>query len=266
MPKGIETISHGAGRFTLNDDEMYDVTFDHSRDRRLLWIARALALGAVAAVASSADAQLPGAPVLQNVWATPGLVAAANFGGGSGESVVAGAVGWSPGSGRFQVSGGAGYQTQTDFTGRPVYGARVALPFGGAASSFGFGAFAGVGGGPARKAKMTVAAVGGGTVTSTIPDTVSWTTQIPVGAAVGYRRTIGSNHGISVYATPAWVFYTGGTKANGLFRAAIGVDIGITRSLGATVGVDFGGTRAKELGGPSSTQYGVGVSYALGRR
>ena len=27
----------------LNDDDMYDVTFDHSRDRRLLWIARALA-------------------------------------------------------------------------------------------------------------------------------------------------------------------------------------------------------------------------------
>src|SRR4051812_31067344 len=214
---------------------MYDVTFDQSPDRRILWIARALALAAVAAVASSAEAQLPGAPVLQNAWATPGFVAAANFAGGSGESVVAGAAGWSPGSGRFQLSGGAGYQNQSGFAGRAVYGARVAMPFGGTTSAFGFGAFAGVGGGAARKAKITFAAVGGGTATTTVADTASWTTQIPVGASVGYRRAIGSNHGVSVYGTPAWVFYSGGTKSGGLFRAAIGADVGITRSLGVTV-------------------------------
>lgn len=245
---------------------MYDVTFDQSPDRRVLWIARALALAAVAAVASSAEAQLPGAPVLQNAWATPGLVAAANFAGGSGESVVAGAVGWSPGSARFQLSAGAGYQNQSGFAGRPVYGARVAMPFGGTSSAFGFGAFAGVGGGAARKAKIDIPKVGGGTTTTTVADTVSWTTEIPVGASVGYRRAIGSNHGLSAYATPAWVFYSGGTNSGGLFRVGIGVDVGITRSLGATVGVDFGGTRVKELGGPSSSQYGVGISYALGHR
>jgi hypothetical protein len=245
---------------------MYDSTFDHSLDRRFLWIARTVGLIAVAAVAGSADAQMPGAPVLQNAWATPGFVAAANFAGSSGESVFAGAVGWTPGSGRFQVSGGLGYQTQTNFNGRAVYGARVAIPFGGKASAFGFGAFAGIGGGPARKFKVGFQVAGQPPVTSSVADTVAWTTDIPVGATVGYRRTIGSNHGISVYATPAWVFYSGGTKSDGLFRAAIGADIGITRSLGATVGVDFGGSRSKDLGGPSSAQYGVGVSFAFGRR
>lgn len=245
---------------------MYDKIFDRSNDRRILWLARILGLTAVAALASSADAQLPGVPVLQNAWATPGLVGAANFGGGSGQTVFAGAVGWSPGSGRFQLSGGAGYESQTDFDGRAVYGARIAMPFGGKSSSFGFGAFAGVGGGAARKAKAGSSVATGPTVTADLKDTVSWTTQIPVGAAVGYRRTIGSNHGISLYATPAWMFYSGGSKSGGLFRVGVGADIGITRSLGATLGADFGGTRAKELGGPSSTQYGVGVSYAFGHR
>ena len=243
---------------------MYDATFDHSRDRRLLWLARVAALIAIGAVASSAEAQMPGAPVLQNAWATPGIVGALNVAGSSGQNVVAAAAGWTPGSARFQVSGGVGYQTRSDFDGRVVYGARVAMPFGGASSTFGFAAFAGVGGGPAGK--RTVAVTPGAPDSVSIADTVSSTTQIPLGASVAYRRAIGSNHGLSIYATPAWVIYSGGTKTDGLFRVAIGADFGITKSLGVTGGIDFGGTRAKELGGPSSTQYGVGVSYALGKR
>jgi hypothetical protein len=245
---------------------MYDATFDRSRDRRLLWSARVIATIAIAAVASSAEGQIPGAPVLQNAWATPGIVGALNYAGGSGENVIAAAAGWSPGSARFQLSGGLGYQTQTDFSGRAVYGARVAMPFGGKSSAFGFAAFAGVGGGPARKAKVPDITTIDANDSITVTDTLSSRTEIPIGAAIGYRRTIGSNHGISIYATPAWVIYSGGAKTDGLFRAAIGADIGITSALGATVGVDFGATRAKELGGPSSAQYGIGVSYALGKR
>jgi hypothetical protein len=244
---------------------MYDVTFDHSRDRRLLWTVRAVALIAIAALASSADAQIPGAPVLQNAWATSGVVGALNYAGSSGQNVIAAAGGWSPASGRFQLSGGIGYQTQTDFAGRAVYGVRAAMPFGGKSSTFGFAAFAGVGGGAARKAKAG-STLNGVVVTTATTDTVASTAEIPLGAAVGYRHAIGSNHGISLYATPAYVIYSGGAKTNGLFRAAIAGDIGITKSLGATVGVDFGGTRAKEFGGPSSAQFGVGVSYAFGKR
>jgi hypothetical protein len=243
---------------------MHDSTFDRSHDRRLLWIAWAAGLIAVAAVSSEANGQMPGAPVLQNAWATPGFVAAANYAGSSGQNVFAGAVGWSPGSGRFQLSGGVGYQTRTDFDGRTVYGARLAIPFGGASSTFGFAAFAGIGGGPAGKHEVVINPATGDKVT--VDDTASSTTQVPLGAAIGYRRSIGSTHGISIYATPAWVIYSGGDKTDGLFRVAFGVDVGITRSLGATAGVDFGGTRAKEVGGPSSAQYGIGISYAFGRR
>jgi hypothetical protein len=241
---------------------MYDATFENARARRLPWAARLIGLIAVPALAGAAEAQIPGAPVLQNAWATPGIVGAVNVAGSSGQSVFAGAAGWSPGSGRFQISGGVGYQNRTDFDGRVVYGGRVAIPFGGASSTFGFAAFAGIGGGPAGKRQVVIDTTTGDKVT--VDDTLSSTMQVPLGAAIGYRRAFGS-HGLSVYATPAWVIYSGGAKTGGLFRAAVGVDFGITRSFGATAGIDFGGTRSNEVGGPSSTQYGIGVSYAFGR-
>src|SRR5437588_8614124 len=93
--------------------------------------------------AISAGAQLPGAPVLQNAWASPGVVGALDFGGGADGSVVAAAAGWTPGSGRFQVSGGLGSRTLTGHGSSFAYGARVAVPiFGGGASAFGVAAFA----------------------------------------------------------------------------------------------------------------------------
>lgn len=243
---------------------MHETTFDHTYHRRLSRAVGAIALLGIAVLTDSAGAQMPGAPVLQNAWATSGIVGALNYAGSSGQSVFGAAAGWSPGSARFQISGGVGYQNRTDFDGRAVYGARVAIPFRGPTSTLGFAAFAGVGGGPAGK--HTVKLPPAFDTEITITDTASSTVQVPLGVAIGYRRAFGSNHGISLYATPAWVIYSGGTKTDGLFRAAIGADVGITRSIGATVGVDFGATRAKELGGPSSARYGIGVSYALGKR
>jgi hypothetical protein len=77
---------------------------------------------------------------------------------------------------------------------------------------------------------------------------------------------VGASHGVSVYGAPAYVLFSGGSKNQGLFRASIGADLGLTRALGATVGVEFGATRPRGIGGPSGTLYGVGVSYALGHR
>jgi hypothetical protein len=213
-----------------------------------------VAMGAsiVATGARRADAQIPGAPILQNAWATPGLVGALNFGGGSDGTVFAAAASWSPASGRFQLSGGGGAQTRTGKGSRGVYGVRAAIPFGGAQSSFGFAAFAGVGGG------------NGGT--SAFPDSISSTTEVPIGVGIGWRRAIGANHGVSIYATPAYVLFSGGSKNGSLFRGSLGSDVGITPALGATVGVEFGGTRPRGYGGPSGTIFGLGVSYAFGRR
>lgn len=202
---------------------------------------------------SSVEAQLPGAPVLQNAWATPGVVAAMNFGSGSDGEVYALAGAWAPTSGRFQFSAGAGSRRFSGVGSRSVFGLRLAVPFGGGpASNFGFAAFAGGGGGAGGKSKTA--------------DSLASTSQVPVGAAIGWRRAIGASHGMSLYASPSYVFFTGGSKSGGLVRASVAADLGITASLGLTAGVEFGQTRVHSLGGPSGTLYGVGIAYAFGRR
>jgi len=198
---------------------------------------------------------MPGAPVLQNAWASPGIVGAVNFAGGDG-STYAAAAAWSPASARFQLSGGIGLRSRAGLGSKSVYGVRAAIPFGGASSAFGFGAFAGVGGG-----QGSTGAAGGSAAT----DTVANTTAIPVGVAIGWRHAIGTR-GFSVYATPAYVFSTGGSNNTGLVRTAIAADIGLSKALGITAGVEFGQNRARGASGPSGTLYGLGVSYAVGRR
>lgn len=215
-------------------------------------------------VGRPAAGQIPGAPVLQNVWATPGIVGALDIGTGSGGSVYAAAGSWTPGSGRFELSGGAGYQRMGGNAGsRGVYGVRAAIPFGGASSTFGFGAFAGIGGGPGKIVSTpdTVFTPGGPLVN--VIDSATSTIEIPVGVAVGWRHAIGATHGVSVYASPSYTFFSGGGGSGGLIRAAIGADFGITSKLGATVGVEFGGKREQGFGGPTGSLFGLGLSYAF---
>jgi hypothetical protein len=209
-----------------------------------------------AALVRAAGAQIPGAPLLQNAWATPGIVAAINIGGGSDGTVYAAAASWTPSSGRFEVSGGAGAQSRTGAGSRGVYGVRLAMPLRGSpTASIGFAAFAGVGGGGGRSA-----------TNSSVDSTTASSTNIPVGVAIGWRRAIGATHGFSLYASPSYVFESGGSKSGGLVRAAVGVDVGITSAIGITAGAEFGQTRVRALGGPSGTLYGFGVAYALGHR
>jgi hypothetical protein len=132
------------------------------------------------------------------------------------------------------------------------------MPFGKATSSFGLAAFAGIGGSSARKTPSNAPPQS--------PDSVANTAEIPLGAAVGWRHSFGSTHGISIYGTPSFVFYTGGSHASNLLRFAIGADAGLTTRIGVTLGAEFGGTRPRGVGGPSGTLYGLGVSYALGSR
>jgi hypothetical protein len=261
---------------------MYDTSFDHTRadlpraDRRALWALRIIAVAAVLA-AATVQAQLPGAPVLQNVWATPGLVGAVNVAGGGGSTVYAAALSWTPAAGHLQVSGGTGFANGTGSGSRAAYGARVAAPFGGAASTLGFAAFAGIGGGPSRTTSTTVSCTAVipscATVTPTVStsglfrfDSTTSSAVIPVGFAIGWRHGIGASHGVSVYGAPTYVYYSGGTSNGGLLRAAFGIDAGITPSIGVTGGLEFGGTRSQALGGPSSAVYGLGVSYAFRRQ
>jgi len=264
---------------------MYDTSFDHQRaalrrtDRRVLWGVRIVAAAAVLGVLSAnvADAQMPGAPILQNVWATPGLVGAINVGGGGGTTVYAAALAWTPEMGRFQVIGGAGAGTGSGTGSRGAYGIRVAAPLGGTSSTVGVAIFGGVGGGPARTqttaVSCTVFSPGCAVISPTratsaifIFDSTTSTTIIPLGASIGWRNAIGSSHGISIYASPTFMYCAGGTSNASLFRMGIGIDGGLTSSLGLTGGLEFGGTRPQAIGGPSGVVYGAGISYAFGKR
>ena len=132
------------------------------------------------ALSFPAGAQMPGAPVLQNAWAAPGIVVAADIAGGSGSSVYAGALGWAPASGRFQFSGGAGYQSSSGQKGRAVYGARVAMPVMQMMSGrLGIAAFAGIGGGAGTS--------------KTAADSLMSRMVIPAGLAIGYRQVNNGN-------------------------------------------------------------------------
>jgi hypothetical protein len=211
----------------------------------------ALALFTASAFLAPAGAQLPGAPVLQNAWASPGTVAAVNVGGGSDGGAYAVAGSWAPKSGSYELSGGFGSRHLSGAGSRTVYGFRLAVPFGGNTGAFGFAAFVGA---------------GGGSVSTNAADSAASTSDVPVGVAVGWRRALGSNRGVSVYVSPSYVFLSGGRERGNLVRGAVGIDVAITPSFGLTAGIDFGQTRAHDIGGPSGALFGVGLAYAFARR
>jgi len=249
---------------------MYDASFDgpqseQTRAQGWLWALRLAAIAAVLMATSSA-AQMPGTPTLQNAFVAPGAVAAFDFGGASGGQTYAAAASYAPASAKLLFAGGYGWRNGSGTSQSGVYGLRLAFPFGSANGSFGFAAFAGVGGGPQLTTSRT-RVVSNGVLTGTVvTDTLSSTTQVPIGLSIGWRRFFGGSQGLSFYATPNYVFYSGGTANGNLMRVGIGSDIGISPALGVSLGAEFGATRAAALGGPSSVLYGVGVSYVFRRQ
>lgn len=202
----------------------------------------------VASLGKASHAQLPNTPVLQNAFVNPGATVAVDFTNLSGWSSYAGAAAWAPGSRRFQFSGGVGAQTHSGAPTRTVYGGRLNIPIVGANSSFGFSAFVGYGG------------LSGGTLDSTIAKAL-----LPVGVTAGYRKAIGTSHGFSVYGSPVyeWVSRGGGASTVSVFRGALGLDLGITSTIGLTLGLEFGGTEPADSGKPSGTAFGGAISYAF---
>lgn len=213
-----------------------------------------VAATAAALVALPARAQVPGVPVLQNAFVNHGLAFAGNFGGGSGQSFYGIAAGWGLG-GRLALSGGAGAQRIGAVT-RGAYGGRAAVSiWSSAGGSLGAGAFAGMGGAPRTRTNgiITSAAV----------------MIVPLGATVSYRRMLGS-HGLSVYASPIyqWTRADAGTgwTSGSTFAGAAGVDFGISSTIGATIGTEFGQTTVATPAGKSTGTIGVAVSFVPGGR
>jgi len=208
-----------------------------------------LAACAMLGDSTRAVAQMPGTPVLQNAFANPGFTAALDVGSLGGASSYAAASAWAPGSAHFQFSGGIGVQTRTSSPTRTVYGFRLNVPLLGATSNFGASIFAGYGG-----------LSGGGIDSSTTKSLV------PLGATLGYRLGFGGGHGVSIYGSPVYEAVTRGAGAGSanVFRGAVGLDIGITSAIGATLGIEFGGKNDPESGKPSGTAFGAALSYMIG--
>ena len=91
---------------------------------------RALSALLLGAAPWPAMGQLPGLPVFQGAFPAPGLAVGADVGRDAGRTMLAGAVGYGPRSGRFGLVAGAGVFSASapGFGGsRLAYGARFAL-------------------------------------------------------------------------------------------------------------------------------------------
>lgn len=198
-----------------------------------------------------AQAQVPGAPVLQNAFANPGLAFAANFGTGSGQSFFGAAAGWGLGGGRLMVSGAAGVQRANEAR-RGAYGGRLsATAWTSAGGGLAAGAFVGIGGAPRTKDAAGL---------ENNPAVMS----VPVGISIGYRRALGSR-GLSIYGSPLYRWTRAEindvSTSSGNIGGAVGVDFGLTRSIGFTAGAEFG----KGDDGGTGSLFGFAVSFVPGR-
>ena len=216
---------------------------------------RALAVG-IALLAPltprAAAAQLPGAPVLQNAFNNPGLTVAGNYAGGDGTTLLAAAVAYAPGAGRFQFSGGVGRLTMDTAEGEDdqsatAWGARLAVPL---------LSFAGGRGGIAPFAGFGAASV----------DTVKLV-RVPFGVGAGWRMGLGATRALSVYATGTWLWArtTMGDRKESAnhVRFAAAADVTVVRNLGLTVGFEGGANAEAGEPGPTGSIIGVGVSWAF---
>ncbi|MDQ6830400.1 MAG: hypothetical protein M3081_16195 [Gemmatimonadota bacterium] len=209
-------------------------------------------LGATLALsAPSARAQMPGMPVLQNAFTSPGFTVAVNYGGSSGGAYALGGAGaWAPSADGFQLSAGAGaYKAGTGATSAVTYGGRASLPvFHLLSDAMAIAIFGGIGGAHVNGLNETLA---------------------PIGVSVGYRHPLGATRALSVYAVPfygwthAQIAGTGGsattTTNSGDLFGAIGADVTIMPQLGLSAGYQLGSRRG------TKGVFGVALSYALSR-
>ena len=209
----------------------------------------ALVASLLAPLASRAlHAQLPGAPVLQNAFANPGVTLAGNYASGDKTTLWALAGAYSPGAGRFQFSGGLGRLTLDQVSGGSTpWGVRLAVPlFSFATGRAGVAPFLGVGGMTRDSVKLL---------------------QVPVGLGAGWRMGLGTTRALSVYATGTYLWArtsVGAEKqSNGRVRFAVAGDVTLIRKLGLTVGYEAGSNAAAGEAGPTGGIFGAGLSWAF---
>lgn len=198
-------------------------------------------------------AQLPGAPVLQNAFANPGLTVAGNYADGEGTTLGALALAYSPGAGRFQFSGGVGRLDVDGLDGAmTAWGARFAIPLLSLAGGrIGVAPFAGLGGGSMDDVKLF---------------------QVPAGVGAGWRTALGTSRALSVYATGTYLWSRVTETvvdaperkvSNGRVRFAVAADVTVIRNLGLTLGYELGSEAKEGEAGPAGSIVGIGLSWAF---
>ncbi len=228
--------------------------------RKVLAVLTASVVGA-----APAAAQMPGLPMLQNAFTSPGLAAAVNYGSGDVLTVIGLAGAWTPASNRFQVTGGLSAVSPDGEGGRATgVAARAAVPirtrWTGPESSFGVALFAGIGG--AWRS-------GGGLI------------ELPVGGSASYRRRVGGSRAVSVYVAPyfQWTRRTGEGLVESilllqepdverrddsdLIRTSIGIDFLATSRLSVSVGYDLGAKADVGRPGPTGGIFGAGLGVTF---
>lgn len=207
-------------------------------------------------------AQTPGLPVLQGPFITPGRGLGVNYGDGDAFSAIALAASWTPAANRFQVSGGLSGVSPDGASGHGVgVGARVAVPvrtrWTDSTSALGAAVFGGVGG--------------------------AWWSgagelRVPVGVSLAYRMRLGETRVVAAYLAPyfQWSRRTGDRDAalvaaaedegddrqdSDLARAAVGVEVTITRGVSLSLGYDLGEDAEGGRPGPTSGIVGVGIGW-----
>ena len=89
--------------------------------------------------------------------------------------------------------------------------------------------------------------------------------DFPLGIHIGSFSESGLQP-VMQQSTLSFLAGAGGSKSGGLVRVGVGADVGVTNSMGVTVGTELGQTRPRGVGGPSGVLFGLGLSYAFGRR
>lgn len=213
--------------------------------RRHRAFASLAALAAAPVLAPEARAQIAGLPLLQSPFVAPQRAVGLNASRGDSLTVAGIASGWTPRSGRLQVSGGVARVGRDERDAGYAVGARFYLPLKTLlGESVAVGVMVGAGG----------ERVGGGTVIAA-----------PIGASVGYRRALGATRAFAVYATPFYS-YTGARNpraSSSVFRFAVGADVVVVPRVGLTAGYEAGGEPAADAPGVRSPVTGLGLSYAF---
>jgi hypothetical protein len=233
---------------------------------------RILAALACAAPIATAAAQLPGLPVLQGAFPAPGLAAGVDLGQGSGRQVIAGALGYAPGSGRFGVTAGIGAFAEDEpgyRKGRVAYGARVALTavrF--ADDRVALTPFAGFGSRRPTLANASLAGAPAGAVVDT--GSAVQLDEVPLGVAAGWRFGLGASRAMALSLAPAYVLYrragAGFDDTRWGMRVAAVAEASLAPRLGVALGAEFGQAATGSEPGPRGVRAGLGVSVSLARR